>query len=431
MKTVRIGLVGCGSVGTAFCRLVEEKADLLRTRDNLDLKITAIGVADPDKKREKCVPKDCIKKGWRHVTESKDVDVVVELIGGAGEARNALFDALERGRSTVTANKVLLASEGARLTELATRKKCSLGFEATVGCGIPVIGSVAETLSANHFQSIVGIVNGTTNFILSRMTNHGHSYDEALSLAQQRGFAEADPGFDVEGKDAAQKLSILAGLAFGVEVPDSEIYTEGIINIKASDMRLLAGFGYVVKLLAIGHRTSYGVELRVHPALISSRHPLASVGDEFNALFLTGDVTGEVMLYGKGAGPIPTAGAVLSDVVRLSRCDGTLWNDRRWAYNKVEHMPMGDIQTGYYMIFPVVNSPGVIGRIASTLGSYGINIASADAHLAQSEQEHGIVQIISLSARERDVRAALDAVKNLPVLADNPRFYRIEVPNPR
>ncbi len=427
MKKVRIGLLGCGTVGSAFCRLVKEKAPLYRQREDLDLEIVSIGVKNPEKPRLDCVPMDRVVKGWEKVTSSEKVDVVVELIGGAGEARKAMYDALERGRNVVTANKMLLASEGAKLTALAAEHDCGLCFEASVGCGIPVIGSVAETLSANAFSRVVGIVNGTTNFILSRMTDQGLSYEQALALAQEKGFAEADPSFDVEGKDAAQKLSILAALAFGVEAPDQEIYTEGISQITDLDIGLVSSFGYVIKLLAIGRRTAHGVELRVHPALVSSRHPLAAVRDEFNAFFLTGDVTGEVMLYGRGAGPIPTAGAVLSDVARLSRQQQGTQTRPRWAYNDFEHVPIGDIESGYYMIFPVADTPGVIGRIASTLGSYGINIASAHAHLPDVQNGQGIVQIISHHARERDIRTALRAVRDLPVLNGEARFYRIEV----
>ncbi len=429
MKKVRIGLLGCGTVGSAFCCLIKEKAALFQQRDDIDLEIVAIGVKNPDKPRRDCVPMDRIVKGWKQVTASDKVDVIVELIGGNGEAKNAIYDALGRGCHVVTANKALLASEGAALTELASKNNAGLRLEAAVGCGIPVIGSVAETLSTNEFSRIVGIVNGTTNFILSKMTDEGLSYEQALSLAKENGFAEADPSFDVEGKDAAQKLSILAALAFGVEAPDQEIYTEGISKISDQDIRLVSDFDYVIKLLAIGHRTAHGVELRVHPALVSSRHPLAAVRDEFNAFFMTGDVTGEVMLYGRGAGPVPTAGAVLSDVACLAKRHKATQSQRRWAYNDLEHVPIGDIETGYYMIFPVVDTPGVIGRIASTLGSYGINIASAHAHLPEPRDGKGIVQIVSRRAREREVRAALRAVRDLPVLTGDARFYRIEVSN--
>jgi homoserine dehydrogenase len=211
-----------------------------------------------------------------------------------------------------------------------------------------------------------------------------------------------------------------------MDVPASEIYTEGISRVTADDIRQVATFGYIIKLLAIGRRTPHGVELRVHPTLIDRRHPLAAVRDEFNAFFLTGDVTGEVMLYGKGAGPAPTAGAVLADIARLAGSSCGTWFERRWAYENLEHSPVGDIETGYYISFPVCDKPGVIGRIASTLGSYGINIGSAHAHLPEPRDGGGLVQIISNRARERDVRAALKAVRELPVLKGDPWFYRIE-----
>ncbi len=426
MKTVRIGLVGCGTVGTAFCRLVNQKRELYRRRDNIDLQLAAIAVADPDKPRDPVVPRNLLVQGWQPVTRADDVDLVVELIGGADHAGAAVLDALARDKHVVTANKMLLAAKGQELTELAGKNGCGLGFEAAVGCGIPVIGSLAETLSANRFKGIVAIINGTTNFILSQMTTEGITYQAALALAQERGFAEADPSFDVEGRDAAQKLSILAALAFGVNVKDTEIHTQGITDITDKDIQLVAGFGYVIKLLAIGHRTHNGIELRVHPALVNRDHPLAAVRDEFNALFVQGDITGEVMLYGRGAGPVPTAGAVLSDVVRTASQQTT--SERSWVYSDEEHVPHGDVLTGYYMIFPVQDTPGVIGKITTTLGKYGINIASAHAHLADVEPERGIVQIISDQARERDICAALEAVSHLSILKGPPRFYRIEVP---
>jgi homoserine dehydrogenase len=427
MKRVRIGLVGCGKVGTAFCRLLKEKGPLFEKRDGIQLELAAIGVKHPDKERAPCVDRSLIVEGWQKVTELNDIDVLVELIGGAGDAKDAVYDALGRGHHTVTANKVLLSTEGSGLTELAIEKKRGLCFEAAVGSGTPIIGAIADTLSANRFEKLIGIVNGTTNYILSRMTEDKLAYDKALNDAIDKGFCEADPSFDIDGKDAAQKLSILAALAFGVEIPPEEIYTEGISNVTRADIELVQGFGYVIKLLAIGKRTTNGVELRVHPALVSARHPLASVRDELNAFLLRGDVSGDVMVHGKGAGPESTAGAVLSDVARLSHFEETPWLSRRWNYENLEHLPIGDVETGYHLIFPVQNKPGIIGRITSTLGSYGINIDSAHAHLADDQAEQGLVQILSRSARERDVRAAIKAVQELPLLTGNVKFYRVAV----
>ena len=375
------------------------------------------------------MPTDRIVEGWQKVTERKDIDVLVELIGGGGDAKDALFDALGRGLHTVTANKVVLSADGKALTDLAAKNKCGLCFEASVGSGTPVIGPIANALSANRFEKVIGIVNGTTNFILSRMTDQGMSYDEALKDAIRFGFAENDPTFDIDGLDAAQKLSILAALAFGVEVPPHEIYTEGIRNVSQEDIRLAAAFGYVIKLLAIGHRTPNGLELRVHPALVNDRHPLASVQNEFNAFFLTGDIAGEVMLYGKGAGPEPTASGVLSDVARLAKFDQTTWFSRLWHYDNLEHVPIGDIETGYHLIFPVLDKPGIIGRITSTLGTYNINIESAHAQIPDPGNGTGLVQIVSRKAKERDVRAAFKAVSELPLLSGPARLFRIEIPN--
>ncbi len=425
MKTIKIGLLGCGKVGTAFCRLLHEKAPLFEKRNGVTFELAAIGIKHPDKERDACVDKRLIVEGWEKVTALPDIDVVVELIGGDTAAKDAVFDALGRGRHTVTANKVLLSGSGAALTELALEKKRGLCFEAAVGSATPIVGSLADTLSANRFEKVIGIVNGTTNFILTKMTDDKLSYEEALAAAIKEGFAEPDPSFDIDGKDAAQKLSILAALAFGVEVPPEEIYTEGIARVTTADIELAAGFGYVIKLLAVGKRTPNGVELRVHPALVSARHPLASVRNELNAFLLKGDVSGDVMVHGRGAGALPTAGAVLADVARLSHFGETPWLSRRWKYENLEHLPIGDVETGYHLIFPVLNKPGIIGRITSTLGSYGINIDSAHANIADAE--NGLVQILSQSAKEREVRAAVRAVQELPILSGEPRFYRVAV----
>jgi len=426
MKKVRIGLLGCGNVGSALCRLVKEKHELYQTRDGIDFEIAMIAEVNAGKARPDYVPVDRMVKDWRLVTSSDKVDIVVELIGGVGDAKDAVYDSLNHGHHTVTANKALLSTDGMALTRLAVSKNCGLCFEASVGGGVPVIASITETLNANRFQSISAIVNGTTNFILTRMTEEGLTYEQALVQAQEKGFAEANPSFDVEGKDAAQKLSILAALAFGMNVPARDIYTEGITRVSIEDIKLAATFDYVIKLLAIGRRIKHGVELRVHPALISKNHPLASVRDEFNAFFLNGDVTGDIMLYGKGAGPMPTAGAVLGDISRLALREDSTWFERHWAYENQEHVPIGDIETGYYLIFPVLDKPGVIGRITSTLGSYGINIEQAHAHLPKKGEGRGLVQILSRKARERDIRSALKAVCELPVHTGEPWFYRIE-----
>ncbi len=431
MKKIRIGLIGCGRVGTAFSRLVKEKGNLYRRRDEIDIEIVAIGVKHLGKDRDPCVPKELLVEGWQKVAERPDVDLLVELIGGGNDAREAVFDSLRRGRHTVTANKVVLSTEGKSLTELAVKNRCGLCFEAAVGAGTPVIGPIANALNANRFDKLVGIVNGTTNYILSRMTEGGISYEEALKDAVDKGFSETNPDFDVDGKDAAHKLSILSAMAFGVEAPPNEIYTEGIRSITQEDIRLAAAFGYVIKLLAIAHRTPNGLELRVHPALVSGNHPLASVNGEFNAFYLTGDISGEVMMYGRGAGPEPTAGAVLSDVARLAKTDQSTWFSRLWQYDDIEHVPIGDIETGYHLIFPVLDKPGIIGRITSTLGSYNINIESAHAQLPQTRNGTGLVQIACRSAKERDVRAAFRAVSDLPLLSGPARLFRIEVENGR
>ena len=427
MTKVRIGLLGCGGVGSALCRLVTEKGDLFRVRDDLEFEIARIGVADPRRTRPQGVPLDRIVQGWTAVVSAGDVDVVVEAMGDPEQSGAAAMEALGRGLPVATASRRLVATHGAALAKLASSKRCGFGFEAALGGAVPVATTLMETLPANRFESVIGIASGTANFILSRMTEDGLSYAQALDKARERGLGRAECGAAIEeGKDAAWTLSALAALAFGVAVPAEEIHSEGIASVTPEDIRLVATFGYVVKPLAIARRTANGLELRVHPALVPMRHPLAAVRDEFTALYVEGDVTGESMLYGRGAGPTATAGALLGDVARLVRGRGTAFSERRWSYGTLEHIPIGEVVTGYHMFFPVVDKPGVIGRIASTLGTYGINIESAHAHLPDPEGARGLVQIISQKARERDVRAALRAVRELPVLTGDAWFYRIE-----
>lgn len=429
MKTTRVGLIGCGKVGTAFCRLLEEKKSLYKKRDGLVFEIAAVGVKHIDKERAPHVPKDRIVEGWQQVTARDDVDIIVELIGGGGDAENAVFDAVGRGRHTVTANKVVMSSKGESLTALAAKNNCGLCFEAAVGSAVPVIGALTDALSADRFNTVIGIVSGTADFILSRMTEHGMPYEQALQEAVELGFAENDPSFDVDGLDAAQKLSILAALAFGADVPPNEIYTEGIRSIALEDIRLAQAFGCVIKLLAVGKRTQNGLELRVHPAMVDRRHPLAAMQNELNAFLLTGDISGETMLHGKGAGPEPTASAVLADTARLAKLGRSAGFSRRWHYDNLEHVPIGDIETGYHLIFPVLDKPGIIGRITSTLGSYNINIESAHAQIPEPRNGTGLVQILSRAAKERDVRAAFHAVSALPLLSGPARLFRIEIPS--
>ncbi len=428
MKKIRLGLIGCGRVGTAFCKLIADKASLYRQRDGLEFELAAIAVKHIDKERDSVVPKELLVQGWQKVIQRDDIDVVIELIGGGGDAKDALFESVGRGHHTVTANKVAMSFNGRELTELAAAKQCGLCFEASVGSGTPVIGPIANALSANRFSKVVGILNGTTNYILSRMTEDNISYEEALRHAIDLGFSETDPSFDVGGADAAHKLSILAAMAFGAEVLPSEIYTEGISEVTIQDIKLAASLGCVIKLLAIARRTSNGLELRVHPAMVSAKHPLASVQNEFNAFYFTGDISGEVMLYGKGAGPEPTASAVLSDAARLAKAQNSAWFTRQWGYENMEHVPIGDIETGYHLIFPVLDKPGIIGRITSILGSHNINIESAHAKIFESGKG-GIVQIVSRLAKERDIRTAFKAVSELPLLSGKPGLYRIEFPS--
>ncbi len=418
-KKLSIGLLGCGTVGGGLVDLINRNRTVIAERTGVELNVSKILVRDLKKERRGVdrslltnKPDDVILNGC---------DVIVELIGGIEPARSFISQAIEQKKDVVTANKALLALYGADLFRAAAASGVRLGFEASVCGGIPIIRAIAAGLVGNRIEAICGIVNGTCNYILTRMTEEQLSFEEALKEAQAKGFAEADPSLDIDGVDAAQKLEILAELAFGAQVDPGQVIVEGIRHLDDEDIRSATELGYVLKHVAIARDQGDSLDLRVHPALLPTVHPLAHVRNENNAVLLKGDAVGEMIFSGKGAGSLPTASAVLSDLIDIAR-------HRREPIHVPEapKKPVaGDIESKYYLRFPILDVPGVIGLIATALGNRGISISNAAATLVKGKGGQGNVKILTHRTKESLLRKSIDEIARLPVLNGKPVVLRI------
>jgi homoserine dehydrogenase len=433
MKSIQVGLLGLGTVGQGTVRLLAEKAALLESRLGARLAVRRAAVRDLARPREAPIDPRALTTDPFAVVDDPEVAVVVEVMGGIEPARTLILRAIARGKAVVTANKALLALHGPELYRAAAEAGVDLGFEASVGGGIPLVRAIRDGLVASEARALYGIVNGTSNYVLTKMADEGAPFAEVLAAAQAKGYAEADPTMDVEGIDAAHKLAVLVALAFGHPVEFGRIYTEGIGRVTPTDLRFARQFGYRVKLLAIAKQADGGaVEARVHPTMIPADHPLAAVGGVFNALFIEGDATGPVLLYGRGAGALPTASAVVSDLVETARnlLAGASHRTPPLGYlmsavTPRVVLPIERIVSRYYFRFQVVDRPGVLARIAGVLGSRNVSIASM---VQESREEHGAVPIVMTTheAREADVRAALGEIDRLPVVKEPSLGIRIE-----
>ena len=409
-QPVRIGLLGCGNVGGALVQLLTGDTDGMAQRTGLRFEVRRVAVRNLARERAVDLPEGCLTHDAESVVSDPDVDVVVELIGGIEPARKLVLAALKQGKPVVTANKELLANVGAELFEAAATAGVDLLYEASVAGGIPLIRPLRESLAGERVTRIMGIVNGTTNYILTRMTEEGASYGDALSEAQGLGYAERDPTADVEGFDAGAKAAILASIAFGVNVVAGDVYREGISGITPGDIDVARRLGYVVKLLAIVEKIDDAVAVRVHPAMIPATHPLASVRDSFNAVFIEGEAVGELMLYGRGAGGLPTASAVLGDLVDAahnlrSRSSGRTGTLRQGRFRAID-----ELSSQYYLNLDVVDRPGVLAAVATVFGEHGVSIRSMEQEGLGDEAR---LVFITHRARERDVQATLHGLRHL------------------
>jgi len=410
-EQVRVGLLGCGNVGAALVRLVHEHADVIETRAGVPIEIARVAVRDLSKDRGLPLPANRFTDDAVGVVGDPDVDVVVEVIGGVEPARALIVEALMAGKPVITANKELLAVHGRELFETAEGAGVDLLFEASVGGGIPLMRPLRESLAGDRIRRVMGIVNGTTNYILTRMTDDGDTFADALADAQLLGFAEPDPTADVEGYDAAAKVAIIASIAFGARVVASDVYREGITDITADDIAAARDLGYVVKLLAIAEEVDGEVAVRVHPTMVPERHPLAAVRDSFNAVFIEGDAVGELMFYGRGAGGAPTASAVLGDLVDAAK---NLVEGRKGAtIGTLAAKPIrdiGDVSSQFYLHAEVADRPGVLAAMAPRFAEHGVSIRSMQQ---QGIGEEARLVFVTHRAREADVRATVLALRDV------------------
>ncbi|MCS7150437.1 MAG: homoserine dehydrogenase [Caldimicrobium sp.] len=429
MIRINIALLGLGTVGQGVYELWLRHRERLREKVGVDLEIKKILVRDISKRRNIGVPDEKITVNFEEICQDRDISIVCELMGGIEPAKTYIRRLLEAGKQVVTANKAVLAEYGGEIFELATKRGAYLGFEASVGGGIPVIKILREALIGNRVESILGIINGTTNYILTRMLENNLSFERALEEAKQRGYAEADPTLDLTGLDSAHKISILASLAFGVFIPSHRIYVEGINEIDLMDLKFAKQFGYIVKLLAEARESRKGFEIRVYPALLPENHILTSIRLNYNAIYIKGDFVGDVLLYGLGAGKEPTASAVMSDIV--SAVEYLRFNKFpliKYPLREDKDLRLVSVKDSvfrYYFRFSVVDRPGVLSKISGVLGNHGISISSVVQIGRQIRK--GAVPIVMLTheTREEQVVKALEEIDQLDIVKAKTKRLRI------
>jgi homoserine dehydrogenase len=431
-QPVRIALLGCGTVGTGVVKLLRRHAANLERRLGAPLEL--VGIADRSLEPDKSIgiTPALITRDSAELVARPEVDIVVELFGGIEPARKLMLQALAAGKDVVTGNKALLAEHGEELFAAANKTGLAIGFEASVGGGVPIIRTLREALAGDRQRAVYGIVNGTCNSILTTMTDNGAEFSTALKEAQATGLAEADPTLDIGGHDAAHKLCLLVTLAFGVSLKPEQVYTEGITKITSADIAYARELGYVIKLLAIAKDDDGAIEARVHPTMIPHRHVLASVGGALNAIYIHGEALGSTMYIGQGAGQMPTATAVMADILQIAR-------DRRSGGNARPHSlgypvsfikrarvkPMDDVVCEYYLRFMAEDKPGVLGKIASVLGRNQISMASVIQHERSAGKTVPVI-MRSHETRERNLNRALKEIVRRKLVAAAPAFIRIE-----
>lgn len=426
-KTVRLGLIGCGTVGSGVVKILQDNARAIEAKTGIRLEIAKVCVRSLSKKRAVRVPKGLLTTRVNDVLRDPSIDVVVELIGGIHPAFEIIHKAFAEGKHVVTANKALLAEKGSAVFDLAALHGLRLGIEASVCAGIPIIQALKGGLASNNISQVLGIVNGTCNYILTAMQQRGADFKSVLREAQAKGYAEANPALDVDGIDSAHKLAVLARLAFGADVAFDSIPVEGISRLKPEDIEYALQLGYVIKLLAIGKRTPKGLELRVHPTMLPYEHPLSNVRGVYNAVFVQADQAGDLLFYGRGAGMMPTASAVLSDVMDIARdviADAPAVPDGR-TLRRVPVASLGELRSKFYLRFQVVDRPGVLGRIAQTLGRHGISILSVHQKESHDPRSTPVV-ILTYEASERDLRRALKAIDAQKEVRERSMVLRVE-----
>ena len=434
MSDIKVGLIGFGNIGAGVVKLLGQNAEVIRRKVGAGILLKRIADRDVTTDRGVSVSPSLLTTNADDIFDDPEISVVIELVGGYEPAKSFVLKAIEKGKNVVTANKALLALHGEEIYAAAARKNLEVQFEAAVGGGIPVLTAIKGNMAANNFVNVFGILNGTCNYILTRMTQEGADFNDVLKAAQELGYAEPDPTFDIEGTDTAHKLAILVSLCFGTRINFDAIHTEGISKISGLDVKFARDFGYRIKLLAIGKITDGKIEARVHPTMIPLNNPLADVHGVFNAIRLTGDFVGTVMLYGRGAGQDPTASAIVGDLIGLAR-RSVAGAGRTVAPLGLldEHVlnlpikPMSDIISKYMLRFSARDLPGVLGTIASVLGKHGISISSM-VQTAHDEGDSALVPIVIMTheAVEGSVQNALAEIDSFDFICEKTTFIRIE-----
>ncbi len=433
MKTIQIGLIGYGTIGAGVVKILSDSAALIEQRLGVKVRVAKIADLDIETDRGVKLEPGCLTTDVNDVLEHPDISMVVELIGGYEPARTFLLKAIDSGKHAVTANKALLAKHGDEIFAAVDAKGVSLGFEGAVGGAIPIIRSIREAFVANQFCAVEGIVNGTANYILSKMSDEGCDFQTALKEAQEKGFAEADPTFDIEGIDSAHKIAILTRLAYGTPIDCDRIPVQGISNIQPADIDCAREFGYRIKLLAISKFDGASIDVRVHPVMIPAKNPMANVNGVLNAIRVQDNLMDENILIGHGAGSLPTGSAVVGDIIEIVRNslagEGTRVPAQSFQHSGMRTIPlkdMNDIEGEYFLRFDVQDSPGVLSKIAGILGDHGISIESV---IQRRRDLHGNgVPLIMMSHRasEKNVRDALTEIDRLDVVCEPSHLIRVE-----
>ena len=423
-RVIKAAILGAGTVGSGVYKLAASMAEELENKTGAALEIKKVLVRSLGKPREG-IDSGILTDNWTEIITDKEIEIVIELMGGTEPAKTYVLEALKAGKQVVTANKDLLAEYGAAVMTAADEAGADLQFEAAVAGAIPIIRPLKQSMAGNHISEVMGIVNGTTNYILTKMTERGMDYAAALAEATELGYAEADPTADVEGYDAGRKIAIMASLAFNSRVTFSQVYTEGITKITADDIRYAKEFGYVIKLLGVAKNTDTGIEVKVHPMLIEESHPLAGVRDAFNAVFVHADAMDDAMFMGRGAGQMPTASAVMGDVVDVMRnivhgCCGRVGCS---CYKSLEVKKIEDTSSKFFMRIQAADRPGVLANIASVLGNNDVSIAQ----VVQKSRKGGTAELVIITdeVEERHFNDALAIFKGMSVVQEISGIIRV------
>ncbi len=422
---VKIGLLGVGTIGGGVAALLKSSGREISEKIDVDLVLARVADRNLSRLQSLGFPEDIITTKAADVLEDPEIDIVIELIGGIEPSRSMIISALDNGKYVVTANKDLMAAHGEELLALARDKNLNIYYEASVGGGIPLIRPLKQSLVADRIHRLIGIVNGTTNYILTRMAADNLNLEQALSEAKELGFAEVDSSSDIEGRDAAYKLMIMSGLAFGSSIDPGKVHVEGISSVTYEDIAYAREIGYTVKLLAIGEKLPEGLALRVHPTLVPADHPLASVLNEFNAIYIEGDAVGEVMFYGRGAGAMPTATAVLADVAEAARCicfrcsDGEIER----SFKKANFVPINDLSNRFYLRFLADDRAGVFASLANAFGDEKVSLDMVIQK--RSFGSTAEIVLVTHDVCEAAFQKALEKVLSIPAIKPNPSVIRL------